>query len=181
MPSGRLSTWQKAGGGNSTSLAPSSHSRKVFHNSPTSGRRNSCRFEWVADDFNGRQGWNALLLTKKAFPIFAVSGSDDGQLDAAFNDARADGAAGESGGVVNVELAHDLLAMFFDGLDANAQCRNRRASRKATRINWASDIHSFENLATVRHFVERIIPQTMPVRIVSRRRAANRPAARRGR
>ena len=66
----------------------------------------------MADDFNGRQGWNALLLTKRAFPIFAVSGSDDGQLDAAFNDARADGAAGESGGVVNVQLLMTFSRCF---------------------------------------------------------------------
>src|ERR1017187_1429409 len=58
-------------------------------------------------------------------PSVPVATLNDGQLDAALNDARADGVAGESGGVVEVELAHDLLAMFFDGLDADAQFRGR--------------------------------------------------------
>src|ERR1035437_600421 len=74
MPSGKLSTWQKAGDGNSTSISTSSHSHKVFHNSPTPGRRISCRFDWVADVFSGRQGRDALLLTERAFPISAATG-----------------------------------------------------------------------------------------------------------
>src|SRR5208282_5977697 len=48
---------------------------------------------------------------------------DDRQLDAAFDDARADGVAGESGGVVDVELLHEMLAMLLDGLDADAEFR----------------------------------------------------------
>src|ERR1017187_6063223 len=47
----------------------------------------------------------------------------NGQLDNALNDARADGVASESGGTVNVELLHDMLAMSFDGLHADAQFR----------------------------------------------------------
>src|SRR5208282_1201804 len=48
---------------------------------------------------------------------------DDRQLDAAFDDARADGVAGESGGVVDVELLHEMLAMLLDGLHADAEFR----------------------------------------------------------
>jgi hypothetical protein len=31
------------------------------------------------------------------------------------NDTRTDGVASESGGIVNVELLHEMLAMFFNG------------------------------------------------------------------
>src|SRR5450432_1809985 len=48
---------------------------------------------------------------------------DDGQLDAALNDARADGVAGKPGGVMDVELLHEMLAMLLDGLDADAEFR----------------------------------------------------------
>ena len=48
---------------------------------------------------------------------------NDGQLDAALDDARADGVTGETGGVVNVELLHEMLAMLLDGLDADAEFR----------------------------------------------------------
>src|ERR1039457_24201 len=58
-------------------------------------------------------------------PSVPVATLNDGQLDAALNDARADGVAVESAGVMEVEFAHDLLAMFFDGLDADAQFRGR--------------------------------------------------------
>ena len=36
---------------------------------------------------------------------------------------RTDGITGESGGVMDVELPHDMLAMFLDGLDINAEFR----------------------------------------------------------
>ena len=42
-------------------------------------------------------------------------------MDAAFDDAGADGVAGEAGGVADVELVHQILAVFFDRLDADAQ------------------------------------------------------------
>jgi len=48
---------------------------------------------------------------------------EDGQLDTAFDDARADGVASEPGGVVDVQFLHEMLAVFFDGLDADAEFR----------------------------------------------------------
>src|SRR6185436_4626846 len=45
------------------------------------------------------------------------------QLDAALDDARADGVAGEAGGVVNVELLHEMLTMFFYRLGADTEFR----------------------------------------------------------
>ena len=38
---------------------------------------------------------------------------NNGQLDAALDDARADGVAGESSGVVEVELRHEMLAVLL--------------------------------------------------------------------
>ncbi len=52
--------------------------------------------------------------------------SNDGQLDAALDDAGADGIACQSGRVVNVELLHQMLAMLLDCLDADAQFRSNR-------------------------------------------------------
>src|ERR1700677_4442991 len=46
---------------------------------------------------------------------------NDGQLDAALDDSRTDGVAGEAGGVVDVELLHEVLAVLLDGLDADAE------------------------------------------------------------
>ena len=43
------------------------------------------------------------------------------QLHAALDDARADRVTGEAGGVVDVELFHQMLAMLLDGLDADAK------------------------------------------------------------
>ena len=50
---------------------------------------------------------------------------DDGQLDTALDDACADGVTGKSGGVVDVELLHEMLPMLLDGLEANAQFHRR--------------------------------------------------------
>ena len=47
--------------------------------------------------------------------------TNNGQLDAAFDDARVDRVAGESGSVVDVELLHEMLAMFLDGFRADAE------------------------------------------------------------
>src|SRR5476651_342920 len=47
----------------------------------------------------------------------------DGQLHAVLDDAGADGVAGEAGGVVDVELLHEMFAVLLDGLDADAQFR----------------------------------------------------------
>jgi prepilin-type N-terminal cleavage/methylation domain-containing protein len=52
--------------------------------------------------------------------LFALN---DGQLDAVLDDARADGVAGESGRVMNVEFLHDMLAMLLDGFDADVKFR----------------------------------------------------------
>ena len=51
--------------------------------------------------------------------------SDDGQLGAALDDAGADGVAGEAGGVVDVELLHEMLTVLLDGLDADAEFGGR--------------------------------------------------------
>ena len=48
---------------------------------------------------------------------------NNGQLDATFDDARANGVAGESGDSVDVELLHEMLAMSFDGFHADAELR----------------------------------------------------------
>ncbi len=40
-------------------------------------------------------------------------------LHAALDDAVGDGIAGESGGVVDVKFLHEILAVFFHGLDAD--------------------------------------------------------------
>ncbi len=40
-------------------------------------------------------------------------------LPLALDDARSDRMAGETGGVMDVELLHELRAVFFDGLDAD--------------------------------------------------------------
>src|SRR6185312_14078961 len=48
---------------------------------------------------------------------------NDGQLDAALDDACADGVTGQPGGVVDVELGHEMFAMFLHGLDADAEFR----------------------------------------------------------
>ena len=45
------------------------------------------------------------------------------QLHAALDNARADGIAGQTGGVVDVELLHEMLAMLFDRLEADAKFR----------------------------------------------------------
>jgi len=42
-------------------------------------------------------------------------------LHAVLDDAGADGIASEAGGVVDIELCHKMLAMLFDGLDANTE------------------------------------------------------------
>ncbi len=47
--------------------------------------------------------------------------SDDGQLDAALDDARLDGVAGETCRVVDVEFLHEMVAMLLDRLCADAE------------------------------------------------------------
>ena len=61
----------------------------------------------------GRAAWNSSWK----------SGLDDGQLDTALDDASSDGVAGEAGGVVDVQFRHEMLAVFFDRFDADAQFR----------------------------------------------------------
>ena len=46
---------------------------------------------------------------------------DNRDLHAAFDDAGGDGVAGQAGGVVDVELVHEALAVFFHGFDADVQ------------------------------------------------------------
>ena len=54
------------------------------------------------------------------FPPGAPS-SNDGDLDAVLDDAFTDGIAGDAGGVVEVELAHEVFAMLLDRLDADPE------------------------------------------------------------
>ena len=58
-----------------------------------------------------------------SFHGVAILGLDDGDLDAALDDACADGVAGEAGGVVDVEFFHEVATVFFHGFDADAQIR----------------------------------------------------------
>ena len=73
------------------------------------GRESSLGFDYENED--------------ETCPSVPVATLNDGQLDAALDDARADGVAGEAGGVVDVEFLHEMLAMFFDGLGADAEFR----------------------------------------------------------
>jgi len=47
----------------------------------------------------------------------------DRQLDTALDDSGGDGVAGETGDLVDVELGHEILPVFFDGFDADAEFR----------------------------------------------------------
>ena len=42
-------------------------------------------------------------------------------MDVALDDAGGDGVSGQASGVVNVELVHEALAMFLDGLDTDVE------------------------------------------------------------
>src|SRR5689334_10524435 len=46
---------------------------------------------------------------------------NDRQLDAALDDSRADGVAGEAGDVVDVEFAHQMLPMFVHRFERDSQ------------------------------------------------------------
>ena len=46
---------------------------------------------------------------------------NNGKLDAALNNARADGEAGQPGGVVDVEFLHEIIPMLFDSLRGNGE------------------------------------------------------------
>lgn len=46
---------------------------------------------------------------------------NEGQLDTALDDAHIDGVVGEAGGVMDVELRHEMFAMPLDGLNADAE------------------------------------------------------------
>ena len=50
-------------------------------------------------------------------------GLANGQLDAALDDSGADGIAGETGDLVDIELGHEILPMFFDRFNADAKFR----------------------------------------------------------
>ena len=41
-------------------------------------------------------------------------------MDTALNDARTNCVAGETGDIVDIQLLHEMNAMFFYGLDADA-------------------------------------------------------------
>jgi hypothetical protein len=61
-----------------------------------------------------------------AFQYFSVSAFYllDGQLHAALDDAGRDGVARQPGGVVDVQLFHEMLAVFLHGLDAELERQN---------------------------------------------------------
>jgi hypothetical protein len=42
-------------------------------------------------------------------------------LDSAINDSGTDGVAGETGGIMDVKILHEMLAMLLNGLDADAK------------------------------------------------------------
>jgi hypothetical protein len=48
-----------------------------------------------------------------------LSSLNNGHLHTALDYARADGVAGETGRIMNVELLHEMLPVFFNGLDAD--------------------------------------------------------------
>jgi hypothetical protein len=51
----------------------------------------------------------------------ARAGSGKGQPHAAFDDSLSDGVTGKTGDVVDVEFAHEVLAMFVHRFEAQAQ------------------------------------------------------------
>ena len=51
--------------------------------------------------------------------------SNRGQLHAAFDDSGGNGMTGESGGIVDVELLHEALAVLLDGFDAEMKLVGR--------------------------------------------------------
>ena len=72
---------------------------------------------------------------------------NNGQLDAALDDARADGVAGESGGVVDVEFLHEMLAMLLDGLDADASSPAVSLLALPSAMSWSTSISREVNWA----------------------------------
>ena len=44
-------------------------------------------------------------------------------MDTALDDSRADGIAGETGDLVDIELCHEILPMFFDRFNADVEFR----------------------------------------------------------
>jgi hypothetical protein len=44
-------------------------------------------------------------------------------MSAVLDNPRTDGVSGESGGVMNVEPLHEVLAMLLDGLETDAEFR----------------------------------------------------------
>jgi hypothetical protein len=67
-------------------------------------------------DVGQREAWTLASA-------WARRGLLNGQLHAALDDAGGDGVAGEAGGVVDVELAHEMVPVLLDGLDADAEFR----------------------------------------------------------
>lgn len=59
---------------------------------------------------------NLLVFTLKLAPSMLTGG----KLEATLNDSGTDGIAGKSGGVVDAQFLHEMPAMFFDGLRADA-------------------------------------------------------------
>ena len=50
----------------------------------------------------------------------SASGLEDGYLDTALDDSRADGVAGEARGVVDIQLGHEMLPMLVDSFKREA-------------------------------------------------------------
>ena len=62
-----------------------------------------------------------LARVPVTIPSPRACGLNNGDLHTALNDAHADRVAGQAGGVVDVQLLHEMVAVFFDCLDADAK------------------------------------------------------------
>lgn len=56
------------------------------------------------------------LFEEKTRSLDPTATLNDGQLNAALNNARADGIASKASGLVDVELGHETLAMLLNSL-----------------------------------------------------------------
>src|SRR5271154_3045557 len=77
----------------------------------------ACRADRIHPTIWGRPGDRRPRVFRR------MPGLSDDSLDAALDDASTDGVAGESGGIMDIELLHEMLAMLLHGLDADAENR----------------------------------------------------------
>ena len=62
-----------------------------------------------------------MFAARKVRGLSAGRGGRGGETDGGLDDAFGDGVPGETSDVMNVQLVHDLLAVLFDGLDADVE------------------------------------------------------------